>query len=189
MSNRLFYEKLLNIPLKLLQRRPSAANFILGKNGMCYNPAVLGYYSMRIFLFLLVVFGQLTAKDRFVSLKSSEINLRVGPGKEYPVLWVFMKCDLPVLMISEFGQWRKIKFADNTEGWVHKNMISWKNTAIVVPTYAILYRYASGTHPVAKIEKNVVVKVLKKEGKWVKIEVKKMKGWMHCKDLWGVLDE
>ncbi|MDR2765993.1 MAG: hypothetical protein LBB63_00835 [Holosporaceae bacterium] len=147
---------------------------------------------MRVFLlWLLVAFSPMAAgkSQQFVSLKSSEINLRVGPGKEYPVICVFLKCDLPVLMIAEFGQWYKIKFIDDTEGWLHQSMISRKNTAIVSAQFALLYRYASKAHPIAKVEKNVVVRVLKKENEWVKIEVKRVKGWMLRQDLWGIADD
>jgi SH3-like domain-containing protein len=125
----------------------------------------------------------------FVSLKSSNINLRVGPGKEYPISWIFMKSNLPVMLISEFDQWRKIKFVDKTEGWIHQNMISSKNTAIVVSKYAILCRNTSDSNPIAKIEKNVIVKVLKRDKNWIKIEVNKIKGWVKEEDLWGVNED
>ncbi|MDR2724416.1 MAG: SH3 domain-containing protein [Holosporaceae bacterium] len=123
----------------------------------------------------------------FVSLKSPQTNVRVGPGKEYPVSWVFMKSNLPVILLAEFNQWRKIKFLDGTEGWVHQNMISRKNTAIIVTSpYAVLYRYESNSQPMAKIEKNVIVKVLKKGNDWIKVEFNGIKGWIKKQDLWGI---
>lgn len=125
----------------------------------------------------------------FVSLKSPEVNVRVGPGKEYPVSWTFMRANLPVILVAEFNQWRKVKFIDNTEGWVHQNMISRKNTAIVTSEHTILYRYASNSHPTAKLEKNVIVKVIKKDKDWVKAEVNKIKGWIKKEDLWGVNED
>jgi SH3-like domain-containing protein len=125
----------------------------------------------------------------FVSLKSSEINLRVGPGKEYPVSWTFLKARLPVMLIAEFNEWKKIKFIDETEGWVHQNMISRKNTAIVISPYTILYKYASDAQPIAKIEKDVIVMVMKKDKDWIKVEVNKIKGWIKKQDLWGINED
>jgi SH3-like domain-containing protein len=125
----------------------------------------------------------------FVSLKSSEVNLRVGPGKEYPVSWTFLRANLPVMLMSEFDQWNKIRFVDETEGWVHKNMISRKNTAIIISEYAVLYKYASDTHPIAKIEKNVVLEVKKKDGEWIKVVVNKIEGWVKKENLWGVKED
>jgi SH3-like domain-containing protein len=94
--------------------------------------------------------GSPASAIRFASLKSTKVNLRVGPGKEYPIIWVFMKSNLPVILLAEFKEWRKIKFLDETEGWVHQNMISQKNTAIVTTSYAVLYRYESDSQPMAK---------------------------------------
>ncbi|MDR2782172.1 MAG: hypothetical protein LBB21_07040 [Holosporaceae bacterium] len=124
-----------------------------------------------------------------MSLKSSEINLRVGPGKEYPISWTFMRANLPVMLMAEFNQWRKVKFIDNTEGWVHQNMISNKNTAIVTSEFTILYKNASESQPIAKIKKDVILKVAKKDENWIKVEVNKIKGWVKKQDLWGINEE
>jgi SH3-like domain-containing protein len=100
-----------------------------------------------------------------------------------------MRANLPVMLISEFDQWRKVQFVDKTEGWIHQNMISPQNTAIVVAKYAILYKSASNSHPIARIEKNVVVKVLKRDKEWIKIDVNRIKGWVREQDLWGVNED
>lgn len=145
---------------------------------------------MRLGLLILALFvctfSNVSAE--FVSLKSSEVNMRVGPGKEYPIIWIFMRANLPMLLIAEFEQWRKVRFIDNTEGWVHKNMISQRNTVIVSEDSVIMYRYSSTSNPIARVEKNVVLRVLKHESNWVKVEINNMKGWIQRKSLWGVAD-
>ena len=123
----------------------------------------------------------------FVSLKSSEVNMRVGPGKEYPIAWVFMRAYLPMQLIAEFDQWRKVKFLDGTTGWVHKNMLSRKSTAIVLND-TIMYRYASKQYPIAKVEKGVIVEVEKSDGEFIKVKIGNIKGWIMKEFLWGFLD-
>lgn len=140
-------------------------------------------------LFLLFSTQFLYATNMFVSLRSSEVNMRVGPGKEYPVSWVFMRANLPMLLIAEFDQWRKVKYMDGTTGWIHKNMISHRNCAIVLQNYAIVYRGASKKYPILKLEKGVVVKLSKRDGDFVKVEINNMKGWVEKKFLWGINDE
>ena len=131
----------------------------------------------------------LKATDLFVSLKSSEVNMRVGPGKEYPIAWVFMRANLPMILMAEFDQWRKVKFIDGTVGWVHKNLISRKSSAIVTENYAIMYKHASKKHPIAKIEKGVVVRILKRDGDFVKADINNQKGWIEKKFLWGINED
>ncbi|MDR1362409.1 MAG: hypothetical protein LBJ16_04330 [Holosporaceae bacterium] len=125
----------------------------------------------------------------FSSLKTSSVNLRVGPGKEYPVCWVIGWPNVPIALIAEFKQWRKVRLHDNTEGWVHQNIISRRNTVVVISDYAILYKYSTKTHPMYKVEKNVIAKVLKKEEKWIKVEINGLRGWMERQCVWGCSED
>ena len=127
--------------------------------------------------------------EQFVSLKSSKINMRVGPGDELPISWVFLRAGLPMMLIAEFQQWRKVKYLDNTEGWMHQNMISGRNTAIVTKENSLLYKKDSDSCPIARVEKNVIVKVLEKRDNWVKVDANKIKGWIPREDLWGIGDD
>lgn len=146
-------------------------------------------YLRLLFLLVSVYFLNIETSAIFISLKSSEVNMRVGPGKEYPIVWIFMRANLPMMLVAEFDQWRKVKFIDSTEGWVHKNMLSKKNTAIVSENNAILYKYASSSNPIAIVEKNVIMRILKRESNWIKIEINNLKGWIQKKYLWGINDE
>ena len=61
---------------------------------------------------------------RFVTTRSTPINVRVGPGTKYDVSWVYKVAGTPVEIIQEFDVWRKIRDVDGAEGWVHQNMLS-----------------------------------------------------------------
>ncbi|MFN7709352.1 MAG: SH3 domain-containing protein, partial [Holosporales bacterium] len=56
---------------------------------------------------------------RFATFRSSEVNVRVGPGREYPVEWTYYRANLPVEIFQEYDVWRHIRDAEGTEGWVH----------------------------------------------------------------------
>ena len=70
---------------------------------------------------------------RFVSLKSDRVNLRQGPGIEYPTAWVFRRAGLPVEVIKEFESWRQVRDAEGTTGWVLGSMLSGRRTAVILP--------------------------------------------------------
>jgi SH3-like domain-containing protein len=61
---------------------------------------------------------------RFVTTRSTPINVRVGPGMKYDVVWVYKVAGTPVEIIQEFDTWRKIRDVDGSEGWVHQNMLT-----------------------------------------------------------------
>ena len=84
-----------------------------------------------LILFFLVSFslhgksGSVTGLEipRFVSLKSNEVNLRVGPSTNYPIKLMYITKNLPLEIIDEFDAWRKIKDHNKTIGWLHKSLI------------------------------------------------------------------
>src|SRR4051812_46096299 len=69
---------------------------------------------------------------RYLSLRSDEVNLRTGPGVRYPVDWVLQRRHMPVEVLAEFENWRKIRDWQGTEGWVHQSMLSGRRYAMVM---------------------------------------------------------
>ena len=84
-------------------------------------PLILVFYATSS---LAISKGTGLALPRFVSLRADEVNLRTGPGVQYPVDWVYLRQHLPVQIIAEFDTWRKIRDWQGTQGWVHQSMVS-----------------------------------------------------------------
>ncbi len=70
---------------------------------------------------------------RFVSLKSDEVNARVGPGGDYQIAWVFRRAGLPVEVLGEFENWRQIRDSSGSTGWINAALTSARRTAVVAP--------------------------------------------------------
>ena len=124
---------------------------------------------------------------RFVSLRSEEVNLRAGPGVRYPVEWVFKRRHLPVEVLAEFEQWRKIRSSDGTEGWVHQSMLSGRRYAVVAGDVRTLRRNpepAAGA--VARLEPGVVGQLLECRDEWCRLDAGGFRGWVPRGELWGV---
>jgi SH3-like domain-containing protein len=68
---------------------------------------------------------------RFVSLRSNEVNMRIGPGTRYSINWVYHREGLPVEILQEFDQWREIRDSEGTRGWVHKQMLQGKRMGLI----------------------------------------------------------
>ena len=95
---------------------------------------------------------------RFVSLSSNKINVRAGPGRRYPIKWIFQRKNLPVKIIAESDTWRKIKDHEGIEGWVHQRMLSGRRWAIILgETTLITKRQNKFAAPgVARFEAGVI---------------------------------
>ena len=125
---------------------------------------------------------------RFVSLRADKINVRAGPGVQYPIVWVFLRRGLPVEVVAEFELWRKVRDRDGAEGWVHRSLLSGKRFAVVHgKTIGVLYRDAQqNSVPVARVEPGVIASIVKCAEAWCRIEAGGIRGWIVRTRLWGV---
>lgn len=128
---------------------------------------------------------------RFVSLSSSEVNVRMGPSFKHKVKWKFVKAGLPVEIVREFGNWRRVRYADGEEGWVHHSLLSGRRTALVTPwsegePIALRAAARDSARTTALLEPLVLAAVDECDGTWCEIEGSGFKGHIPQKDLWGV---
>lgn len=147
---------------------------------------------------------------RFVTLKSTEVNLRKGPGKKYKTIYIYKCLGYPVEVIAEFSNWRKIRDKDNTEGWLHEGLITGRRNVIIIgnkilsrksllykiPDFqAVLFKAPDeNSNIIARVEFNVVAKLMACQKEWCKISVKDSKtnsiiGWIRKINIWGIKDD
>ena len=124
---------------------------------------------------------------RFVSMNSSKVNVRAGPGTRYPIKWVFQRKTLPVQIIAESDTWRKIRDFEGIEGWVHQRMLSGRRRAVVTGAIQQLKRAPQETaKTVALLEPGVILRLEKCSGAWCLVEGGSYEGWIGRQSIWGV---
>lgn len=124
---------------------------------------------------------------RYVSLRSSEINVRRGPGLDYPKDWVFRRAGLPVKIVDEYGDWRRIVDKDEAGGWVYHAMLTGRRSVLVMEDGVTLRSDPAETAPAtARAEQGVVAKLDRCRPDWCAIEAGGYSGWVRKSSLWGV---
>tara|TARA_R110002126_G_scaffold1443_30_gene8467 strand:+ start:7152 stop:7658 length:507 start_codon:yes stop_codon:yes gene_type:complete len=124
---------------------------------------------------------------RFASLRANKVHLRTGPGIRYPVDWIFVQRYMPIEIVAEFENWRKVRDWQGTEGWVHRTMLSGKRTAVVKGGVQPLRRKPdSNAAMTARVMEKVIARILECEGQWCRVEIDKQRGWMRRAHIWGV---
>ncbi len=152
------------------------------------------FTAAALVVLLAVVIGSSIASagaplPRFAALRADEVNLRAGPGTEYPVEWVFMRRALPIEITAEYGQWRKIRDYDGSEGWVHKSLLTGRRSVLVTGSIRTLRNNPGpDAAPVARAEPGVIGRLLACDGGWCEIEAAGHEGWLPITQLWGVYD-
>ncbi|MFT8676212.1 MAG: SH3 domain-containing protein [Acetobacter sp.] len=57
---------------------------------------------------------------RYASLRADEVNMRAGPGRRFPILWVYHRRGLPMRVEREFDVWRLVEDQSGQKGWVQQ---------------------------------------------------------------------
>jgi len=133
---------------------------------------------------------------RYVSLKSDKVNLRTGPGVEYPTTWVYRRAGLPLEVFEEFQNWRHVRDSEGTEGWIFSSLLSGRRTALVLPweknstnakpTTAVYKDSSQRARKVAIIEAGVIADVHGCDGRWCEVTINTFGGYIDQTKLWGV---
>ena len=148
------------------------------------------YYFVTIVTFFLIFFhinnSLANENANFLSLKKNEVNVRVGPSKDYPIKFTYKKKYLPLQILDKFENWKKIKDFENNSGWIHTSLLSKKKSAINIKNNSILYKKPTiFSEPIAKLETGRLVLIKKCKVKWCKITSGKYTGWIEKNYLWG----
>jgi SH3-like domain-containing protein len=125
---------------------------------------------------------------RFVSLRSDKVYMREGPALRYPIKWVYERPRMPVEIIQEFENWRKIRDFDGEEGWIHESMLSGERTAMVKSDAVVPLREDADekSRMVVRAQPKVIAGIDKCKGLWCRVDVGGYKGWIQRNFLWGI---
>jgi SH3-like domain-containing protein len=129
---------------------------------------------------------------RFVSLKSGRVNSRIGPGLNYAVDWLYMKSGLPMEIVQEYDNWRRVRDSDGAEGWINQSLLSGRRTAITAPWQrgkdthlTLLAEPDKDASTVAIVEPGVVGTIKQCNGEWCQMTFDGHTGWIVQNQVWG----
>ncbi len=137
---------------------------------------------------------------RFASLKAEPVNLRSGPGTTYPIAWELRQAGMPLEILQEFGNWRQVRDAEGTTGWVHGQLLSGRRTAVIAPwakqvdggpqTLVTMYASASeSARIVARFEPGGLINLSSCDRSWCRGRFGSFDGYLRQSDLWGVYQD
>jgi SH3-like domain-containing protein len=127
---------------------------------------------------------------RYVSLKFDKVNARAGPGDDHRLLWVYRVRGLPVQVVAETAEWRRVCDPEGQLAWVHKRTTDGRRTAINMtanpaPLFA---RPKSTARVVAYLNPNALATLVRCEKDWCRIKADEATGWVIAGELWGTAE-
>lgn len=122
---------------------------------------------------------------RFVSLKFAEVNGRAGPSEQHPILWTYRRRGLPVQVVAETENWRRVRDPEGELVWMHKRTLDGRRTAMAMRETPLLARPEADSGVKAIAEPGVVVQVQSCRDGWVRVSADDHAGWAEAASLWG----
>ena len=140
------------------------------------------------FLVIICIFFPLNVfpEETFLSLKKNKVNVRYGPGFEYPIKYIYTKINLPIKQIDKKENFRRIIDLKNNSGWIHVSQLKKANSIIPKKDKILFSKPTNFSRPLAKIEKGRVLLVQSCNNNWCKIKTESFKGWIKIEYLWGI---
>lgn len=144
-------------------------------------------FSWTVLIFIIFVF-ELLAKDNFLSLKKSKVNVRYGPGFDYPVKYIYIKKNLPIKLIDKKENFRRIIDLKNNSGWVHVSQLKKTNSIIILENKILFKKPTNFSKPLVRLEKGRLLIIKKCQNNWCNVTTSNYSGWIKNNNIWGSIN-
>ena len=144
----------------------------------------ISFYILLITFFTINI---LFAKENnyYLMVKNNKVNVRYGPGFDYPIKFVYKKKNLPVKVIDKKENFRRIIDFKNNSGWIHASQLKEGKAFILLEDQILFTKPTKYSKPILKISKGRLLLVKKCKVKWCKIKTEKYIGWLITNNVWG----
>ena len=123
--------------------------------------------------------------QKFLSLKNEKVNVRYGPGFDFPIKFIYVKKYLPVKIIDTKENFRRIIDHKKNSGWIHVTQLRKANSIIVLEDKIVFKKNSKFSEPIIKVKKGRMVLVEKCLESWCNVKTDKYNGWLENDNVWG----
>lgn len=124
---------------------------------------------------------------RYVSLKFDQVNARAGPSDDHRLLWTYHVRGLPVQVVAETDEWRRICDSQGGLSWVHKRTIDGRRSVLrnAATPAPMRDRPRPDGRVTAYLAPRALASLDRCQGGWCKIKVANASGWIEAGAVWG----
>jgi SH3-like domain-containing protein len=128
---------------------------------------------------------------RYVSLKFDVVNARSAPGDDSRLLWIYRAKGLPVQVVAETPEWRRICDPERGLAWVHRRTTDGRRTVMrLKPEPLALHANANaGSRIKAYLAPRALAELdhCDKDG-WCRLKAGRTDGWAPAAEVWGAAE-
>ena len=145
----------------------------------------IGFY----ILFIAFSFANLLSANEnsyYLTLKYNKVNVRYGPGRDYPIKYVYNKKNLPLKVIDKKENFRKIIDFKKNSGWIHTSQLKKNKSFILLEDQILFSNPTKHSKPLFKIAKGRLLIVKKCKKNWCRVKTENFLGWVKINEIWGL---
>ena len=144
----------------------------------------ISFYILCItFLFINILSAN--ENNYFLILKNNKVNVRYGPGFDYPIKYFYKKKNLPVKIIDKKENFRRIIDFKKNSGWIHISQLKKGKSFILLEDQLLFSKPTKYSKPILKIAKGRLLLIKKCKKKWCKVKTEDYLGWIVTNNIWG----
>ena len=123
----------------------------------------------------------------WASLTAGQARMRSGPGRNFPVSWLYQRSELPLRVIEVYQSWRKVEDPDGEKGWLLVNLLGDRRTGFVRGAPTPLRASPDASARINWIASpGVVGRISHCDNGWCEFNVGGRDGYIAMAELWGV---
>ena len=136
-------------------------------------------------LFLVMLCSPAVQAAERMSVKVGLANVRTKPDAKSEIAWQVTKYH-PFLVLKKKGDWYECKDFEGDRGWLFKKLLVKTATVITIKENCNIRSGPSSKKSILFIvDREVPLKVLKRDGRWIKVEHEDgHQGWIHASLVW-----
>ena len=138
---------------------------------------------LSVFIFSENIFAN--ENSYYLILKNNKVNVRYGPGFNYPIKYVYQKKYLPIKVIDKKENFRRIIDFKNNSGWIHTSQLKKSKSFILLENQILFSKPTKYSKPILKIAKGRLLLIKKCKIKWCRVKTENYLGWIMTDNVWG----
>ena len=123
----------------------------------------------------------------WASIRSDEVNMRVGPGEDYRIAWVYHRQHLPLKVLRLKEGWRLVQDPEGAQGWVLARLLTRERSGFISSQQpAEMHEQANRTSRLRwRLAPGVVGKLGDCTSGWCQFSIGPRQGYVEQTKVWG----
>ncbi len=124
---------------------------------------------------------------RYGATRFATVNARGGPGDDYKLLWTYRARGVPLQIVAETFDWRRVCDPDGGLAWVHRRTVEGERRVMNTTAEPLPVRRGpkADAAVAAELSSRATASLVGCRDGWCRIKAAKLTGFVEARAVWG----